>query len=263
MLRAYFNNIQATLIESIQNASQEIKIAIAWFTNKEILGELIEKLDDGVKCTVLISDDIINKKLNTDLLIKHGGDLKIIPSQYSKFLHEKFVIIDDMALISGSYNFTYNAEFNNYESIILSDDNQLIHQYIIRFRNIYNSAINFEHRVLSTKLSEGILENESMLEQREKDLKEELLNSLVECKKLNIKLDYIGINDLIERYGAIGTPKRLIATGVNNVQSGFLKLALAQRLDLSFEYIITREKYKSLFDEKTINDALKRLESKK
>jgi len=86
---------------------------------------------------------------------------------------------------------------------------------------------------------------------------------LAECKKLKINLNYSGIYDLIERYGAIGTPKRLIATGINSIQSGFLKLALHQRLDLTFEYIITKEKYKSLFDEKTINDASKRLETKK
>lgn len=263
MLKASFHNIQATVIENIQKASEEIKIAIAWFTNKEIFGELIGRLDSKVKCTVLISDDLINKKLNVDTLLKHGCDLKIISSKHEKFLHEKFAIFDNKILLTGSYNYTYNAEYNNFESIVITDDSQLIQQYLIRFKNIYNSAIAFEQQVLTSNLSEGITASENMLEQREKDLKEELLNSLSECKKLNIKLDYAGVYDLIERYGAIGTPKRLIATGVNNVQSGFLKLALAQRLDLTFEYIITKEKYKSLFDDKTIKDAEKRLESKK
>jgi hypothetical protein len=114
-----------------------------------------------------------------------------------------------------------------------------------------------------SKLSDGISERESILEKREQELKDELLQSLAEYKKLNIDLNYSGIYDLIEKYGAIGTPKRLIATGIHNIQSGFVKLALHQRLDLTFEYIITKEKYKSLFDDKTINDAQKRLASKK
>jgi hypothetical protein len=262
MLRACFHNIKSTLIENIQLASKDIKIAIAWFTNKEILGELIERLDNGVKCTILISDDKINKRLNLDSFLEHGGELKIIPSNYSKFLHEKFAVIDDKILIAGSYNYTNNTEYNNFESIILSDDSQLIHQYSIRFKNIYISAIEFENKILTTNLSEGIIESERILEQREDDLKKELLDSLSECRKLKIDLNYSGIIDLIEKYGAIGTPKRLIATGVNNIQSGFVKLALHQRLDLTFEYIITKEKYKSLFDDKTISDALKRLKTK-
>jgi PLD-like domain len=263
MIHASFNNIQSSITENIQKATQEIKIAVAWFTNKDILGELIGRADNGVKCTVLISDDLINKKLNLDSYVKHGGELKIIPSEHSKFLHEKFAIFDSKTLIMGSYNYTYNAEYNNLESVVLTDDNQLIQQYQIRFKNIYNSAKEYEKNILISNQSEGIIESENKLAQREKDLKDELLNSLAECKKLKINLNYSGIYDLIERYGAIGTPKRLIATGINYIQSGFLKLALHERLDLTFEYIITKEKYKSLFDEKTINDASKRLETKK
>lgn len=263
MLRASFQNIQATIIDNIQNATEDIRIAIAWFTNKELLGELIEKINTGVKCTVLVSDDIINKRLKIEAIESHGGELKIIPTIGNRFLHEKFAIFDNKILITGSYNYTYNAEFNNFESIIITDDIKLIQQYSIRFKNIYTSAKIFEQRNLISKLSDGISVSESILEKREQDLKDELLHSLVECKKLNIDLNYSGIYDLIEKYGAIGTPKRLIATGIHNIQSGFVKLALHQRLDLTFEYIITKEKYKSLFDDKTISDAQKRLASKK
>jgi hypothetical protein len=263
MQRASFQNIQSTIIEAIQVSTEDIRIAIAWFTNKEILGEIIEKIINGVKCTVLISDDKINKRLNLESITNHGGELKIIPTIDNRFLHEKFAIFDNKILITGSYNYTYNAEYSNYESIIITDDSKLIHQYNIRFKKIHESAKAFEHKNLNAQLSDGISVTEGILEKREQDLKDELLQSLAECKKLNIDLNYSGINDLIEKYGAIGTPKRLIATGIHNIQSGFVKLALHQRLDLTFEYIITKEKYKSLFDDKTISDAQKRLASKK
>jgi len=262
MLRASFQNIQSTIVENIKNASEDIRIAIAWFTNKEILGELIEKILCGVRCTILVSDDVINKRLNLASIVNHGGELKIIPTAETRFLHEKFAIFDNKILITGSYNYTKNAEYNNFESIIITDDSKLIQQYSIRFKNICDSAKAFEQKDLISKLSDGISVSESILEKREQDLKEELLQSLAECKRLNINLNYSGIYDLIERYGAIGTPKRLLATGIQNIQSGFMKLALHQRLDLTFESIITKEKYKSLFDEKTINDAQQRLATK-
>ncbi|MDO9340622.1 MAG: phospholipase D-like domain-containing protein [Bacteroidales bacterium] len=260
MIRASFKNIQSSIIESIQKAEQEIKIAVAWFTNKEILGELVEKLDNGIRIHLLISDDRINSKLNKESYLKHGGEIKIIPSEHNKFLHEKFAIFDSSTLIVGSYNYTYNAEYKNYESIIITDSEQLIKQYSIRFNNILNKSIEYEQKDLISNSSNGIIESENELEKMELDLKDELLNTLSECKKLKVKLNYNGIYELIEKYGAIGTPKRLVSTGIDSIQSGFVKLWEIKRLDLTFEAIITKEKYKLLFDEKTINEADKRLE---
>ena len=260
MIRASFKNIQSSIIENIHNAEKDIKIAIAWFTNKEILGELVEKLKEGINIQLLISDDVINLKLKKEKFLEHGGELRIIPTEHNRFLHEKFALFDTNTLITGSYNYTYNAEYKNFESIIITDDENLIKQYQIRFNNILNVAIDYEQKVLITNLSKGIVESENELEKRELDLKEELLNSLSECKKLKIKLNYDGIYDLIEKYGAIGTPKRLVSTGIDSIQSGFVKLWEHKRLDLTFESIINQEKYKSLFDEKIINEAVKRLE---
>ena len=260
MIKASFNNIQSSIIDNIQHTNQEIKVAVAWFTNKEILGELIEKLKEGIKVQLLISDDVINLKLKKEKFLEHGGELKIIPTEHDRFLHEKFALFDEKTLVTGSYNYTYNAEYRNFESVIISDDENLIKQYKIRFNKIFNVAIDYENKMLISNLSKGITESENELEKRELDLKEELLNSLSECKNLKIKLNYDGIYDLIEKYGAIGTPKRLVSTGIESIQSGFVKLWEHKRLDLTFESIINQEKYKSLFDERTINEAVKRLE---
>ena len=92
MLRASFQNIQITVIENVQKASEEIKIAVAWFTNKEIFGELIERLDNKVKCTVLISDDFINKKLTLNIDNQFNEEdiiNKVIKIEVSHFYHLK------------------------------------------------------------------------------------------------------------------------------------------------------------------------------
>jgi hypothetical protein len=260
ILKASFKNIKAGIIECIQNAKHEIKIAIAWFTNKEILGELIEKLSKGVKISILISDDRINLKLDKEKFIEHGGEIRIIKSDQFKFLHEKFAIFDNEKIIMGSYNYTYNAEYKNYESIIITDNKDIIKQYNIRFNKIIENSVAYGQTQLLSRLSNGVIESENELEQIEIELKNELLNTLTVCKKLNVKLNYNGIYDLIEKYGAIGTPKRLVSTGVDSIQSGFIKLWEIKRLDLTFEAIILRDKYKILFDEKTITEAMKRIE---
>ena len=52
---------------------------------------------------------------------------------------------------------------------------------------------------------------------------------------------------MIEKYGAIGTCKRLTATGKEHIQSGFTKLWEKNRLDLTFEYLMLDKKYNKLF----------------
>lgn len=260
ILKASFKNIKTSIIECIQNSKHEIKIAVAWFTNKEILGELIERLDNGVNVSILISDDKINLRLDKDPFIRHGGEIRIIPSEHYKFLHEKFAIFDNEKILMGSYNYTYNAEYKNYESIIITDNKGVIKQYTVRFKKIIENSIVYGQSNLSSCISNGVIASEIELEQIENDLRDELLNTLAECKNLKVKLNYNGIYDLIEKYGAIGTPKRLIATGVDSIQSGFVKLWEIKRLDLTFEAIILKDKYKILFDDNTINEALKRID---
>ena len=153
MIQAFFRNIESTIISHIQQAENDIKIAIAWFTNKEILGELENKLSQGIKITLLVSDDIINSRLNKENYVKSGGLLKIIPTDHNKFLHEKFLIIDEVKLITGSYNYTYYAEYHNYESVILTDDERTLQQYLFRFKSILDSAIEYEQKGLITNLS--------------------------------------------------------------------------------------------------------------
>lgn len=258
-MKAIFNHIKLSVIDLIQNSNNEIIIAVAWFTNQEILGELVKKLEEGVKVSILISDDIINSKLITQSFIEKGGELNIVPSHYTKFLHEKFAVFDKNKIITGSYNFTYNAEYNNFESIIITDNAKLIEQYLVRYNLILKQAKQYNHVELTSNTSQGIIKTENEFQTIEKDLKNELIDTLVECKKLNVKLNYNAIYDLIERYGSIGTPKRLISTGMESIQSGFIKLWEINRLDLTFESIILKDKYKVLFDEKIIEKAKERL----
>ncbi len=60
-------------------------------------------------------------------------------------------------------------------------------------------------------------------------------------------------------FGGIGAAKRLMLTGTEKIQSGFIKLWEVNRLDLTFEGIITKDKYQFLFDDKTIKNAQERL----
>ena len=61
--KARFTNIKSAIEQLIQNSQSSIKIAVAWFTNKELLGLLKDKVKEGVKVEIIVSDDVLAKQL--------------------------------------------------------------------------------------------------------------------------------------------------------------------------------------------------------
>ncbi len=126
--KAVFDNIAEHLEEQIDLAENKIVVAVAWFTNKRLFDALCKKAADGVKVKLIISDNEINRNSNIDY-----GDIQIGKSNLflidEEKMHNKFCIIDDYIVITGSYNWSYRAESNFENILICSGDNDLVKQY--------------------------------------------------------------------------------------------------------------------------------------
>lgn len=138
-IKSYFSGIQDVLLNHIRKSSDEILIAVAWFTNRELFNCIITALERGVKCACLLHDDIINKsEYNLDFaeFIVKGGQLKFYSSENS-LMYNKFCIIDKNVLYTGSYNWTYSAEYKNKESIISTNDDNVCASFITYFNELW------------------------------------------------------------------------------------------------------------------------------
>lgn len=254
-----YRNIQSKISDRISESKETIQVAVAWFTNKELLSYLTEKAVNGVKVQILISDDVINKRLNFTKFNDAGGELQI--SAGERFLHEKFGVFDGKKVITGTYNWTYGAEYRNHESIVISDYEKLVQGYSIRFKNLWNLAQQFNVDSLIKKASGGFEEQEDQFKKLEKELEDQILKTLDELTSLKVPIDRTIVLDMIHAYGAIGTCRKVLEKGNDDskIPSGFKKLAEAKRINQSFEYFMTREKYRVLFPEKILTLAEERL----
>lgn len=261
--KAIFYKIRNTILGKIHESNTSIKICVAWFTNKALMGSLVEKIKTGCSVELIISDDVINRKLPTKDFLNAGGLLKILPKASGRFLHEKFAIFDNNTVISGSYNWTYFAEYRNHESIILCYDKTIVSQYSIRFSNLNKLVEAYAESKLENSDNKVDAEKEAQLENLEMELKNEFYNSIKEAFKIGATLDTDYIIRFIETYGAIGGATKLISEGIEKLQSGLIKLWKINRLDLSFEHTILKEKYRFLFDDEILAMASARLEKLK
>jgi phosphatidylserine/phosphatidylglycerophosphate/cardiolipin synthase-like enzyme len=265
MATASFNDIRKKISSNIIESKEIVLVSVAWFTSKDLLGKLTDRLEDGCKVEIIISDHHENKRLNYNDFIKKGGQVFIVPVKSGKFLHDKFAIFDNKKIIAGSYNWTNSAEFYNHEFIIESDETGLIDQFEIRFKILKEIVIKYDKLELLSNdyLNSEIANKEEEFIKLEQELENEFLNSIKEANKLGAKINATNVISFIHRYGAIGAANRLINSGTDKLQSGLLKLWELQKLDISFEKIIQKDKYKVLFDKDIREKAKKRLDELK
>src|SRR5205809_504552 len=124
-INTYFTGITSEINFQIQGARQSIKIAVAWVTNESILNLLCTKALQNVSVELILINDVINNSdKGYDLNKLTGCGVRIYLARPDNLMHNKFCVLDDKKIITGSFNWTYSAEKYNNENIILIEDSE-------------------------------------------------------------------------------------------------------------------------------------------
>lgn len=130
----HFKNIEYYIKTALERSKSRVLIAVAWFTNPAIAA----LLSDRVNLTIeIISDENSVNQASEALSLcrKSGIEVTLIKdlNKSSYLMHHKFCIIDNEIVITGSYNWTKNANTNN-ENIVIVKDQQIAAFYSQEFR---------------------------------------------------------------------------------------------------------------------------------
>lgn len=115
-IEAFFENQKKVILKEIDTAKKEILICMAWFNDMDYLNALILAKENGVKVELITS----NKARINILQFKDKFDyvgIAFLPN-YFGVLHNKYCIIDNNIVLTGSYNWTKNAEYCNFENLL-------------------------------------------------------------------------------------------------------------------------------------------------
>ena len=142
MEKAYFCNIRSEIIPLLKQARVTISVAMAWFTSSELFQELLNCLSRKVKVELVLLDNPTNfMEFAPDFnrFIEAGGIFRLSKPE-NGFMHHKFCIIDNEILITGSYNWTYNAENRNIENIVISDVSSVVEEFQNEFSRLIRTT---------------------------------------------------------------------------------------------------------------------------
>ncbi len=137
------DNPQKEIIKNINQAKAFINIAMYIFTDREIALPLIKARERGVKVRVYLDQDQVDYKYSQSrFLVQKGIKIRISTNNY--IMHNKFAIIDNRLLLTGSYNWTFSANNRNDENLLIIDDPEIIEIFQNQFVNLWTNKFSLE-----------------------------------------------------------------------------------------------------------------------
>lgn len=118
------------IIETINTVNYNILVLGYSFTSKPIAQALIDAKNRGVSVRIILDHSQKSQKYSKNIvqaLILAGIDVRFDNSV--KIAHNKTLIVDGSKVVTGSYNWTHSAEFNNAENILFIQSPTIADQY--------------------------------------------------------------------------------------------------------------------------------------
>lgn len=119
-IKTYFSpmgGIKDAIIAEINKATKSIKFDAFSYTSKDISDAMIQRKKAGILVEGIYDECLNGKYSSYDTLRSAGIFVRTDGNQ--ALMHSKTIIIDDITVINGSFNFSKNAELNNNEDELI------------------------------------------------------------------------------------------------------------------------------------------------
>lgn len=126
------------IVGIIQNANDSIDVAMYSFTSPKIADALIEARQRDVEPRV-----VLDYLQSTSKYSQKNNLLSKIPVRVmkpGKTMHNKFIIVDNELVVTGSYNFTKNGNEKNHENFVIIFDKGIVSLYREEFFELWVEA---------------------------------------------------------------------------------------------------------------------------
>ena len=139
---AYFqDDCETAVIKEINSARKEIQLAMYTFTKPSIYKALAKAQRRRVKVEVKYDAEVAEweSMQNAIIYMKNAGitctEIVPIKGKTGK-MHNKYLIVDQKVVITGSYNYTTAATILNYENIVVIYSSQIAKKFYQNFTEI-------------------------------------------------------------------------------------------------------------------------------
>lgn len=127
------------LLNELTKAQKTVYIAMFAFSDNRIAHYLKILSSKGLKIFILVDKDWNLSSIYSDIDdMARYASVRMDVSE--ALLHEKFIIIDEKILLTGSYNYTASAQIRNDEFMFKSKDKTLVKRFTHHFLNLWEAS---------------------------------------------------------------------------------------------------------------------------
>jgi phospholipase D len=129
----------SVIISEINSAQESIFIAIYSFTHDGIADSLISAKARGVDVRIVF-DFLQSTSSYSKYSFLEENNINVFIKKDSGVMHNKFAIIDGKKVLTGSFNYSFNADNKNDENIVLINDKDVAIKFLKKFNDLFYYA---------------------------------------------------------------------------------------------------------------------------
>lgn len=133
------DGVMQALVDAIDSAEESIYFLAFSFTLDDLGDALVRAQQRGVAVRGIMDNAQINNQGNEYQYLLQNG-IEVLLDEPGSNLHDKVLIIDLGLVVTGSYNFSSNAEFRNDENTLIIYDAAVAAAYYQQFRFLWGLA---------------------------------------------------------------------------------------------------------------------------
>lgn len=134
------DGVRKLLLEELSAARKKVLVMAFSFTDQEIADKLADLAKKGVQVECLFDYGQANSKFSRSSYLRGCGvKIAMSPNRSGK-MHHKVIIIDDETVITGSYNYSKNAEVSNDENILILKNAKIASRYVKEFKRCWRGT---------------------------------------------------------------------------------------------------------------------------
>jgi phosphatidylserine/phosphatidylglycerophosphate/cardiolipin synthase-like enzyme len=156
-IRIYFSphgGCTDAIVNEIRQAQKTILVQAYTFTSAPIAEALTKAAKRGVKVAVILDNEQAREQYSEADFLSRSGIRTLIDSEHS-IAHNKIIILDDAAVITGSFNFTKSAETSNAENILVIKDKTITEKYTRNWRDHERHSTVYDKATIGASRNHG------------------------------------------------------------------------------------------------------------
>ncbi len=138
-VQAFFSpddEVESVIAYWVGKANSSIEVAMYTFTSSRLAQSLIDAAKRGIDVKVILEKSNVNQYSKYVILRSNGVRVQL--DSNPSLMHNKFCVIDDEIVITGSYNWTKAAREDNDENIVLIRCSELANLYHEEFQEMWS-----------------------------------------------------------------------------------------------------------------------------